>query len=294
MAEHGADDENPIVSRCLFCQTASGKRSKEHVFRAAFKARFPAPQGLTFSWRSTAGELELHERPISQFDITINTVCRECNQGWLEDLENAATAVIHELTVGNTHSALSEVEVRTLGFWAYVRALLLTHAYPRGRAPDSFFESAFRARNEQTIPNGSFVSLGASTHRVFEAGAVQSATMRLGDHYLGFVGFGLDALVFLVAISDASPDVSVIAREIIEAPGAWFPQRLRLLHPHELPAPRLRLLSGEQALLACQSMRLRFDVDMPRNQLGNAVDPRAFIPARFHPDLACLCPNEPT
>lgn len=294
MAERVADEENPIVSRCLFCRTARGKRSKEHVFRASFKERFPAPKGLTFSWRSTEGEMELHERPISQFDITINAVCRECNQGWLDDLDNQATAVIHELTVGNTKSALSELEVRTLGFWAYVRALLLTHVHPRGRAPESFFESAFRARTEQSIPNGSFVSLGASTHQIFEAGAVQSATIRPGDHYLGFVGFGLGALVFLVAISDASPGVSAIAREIIEAPRAWFPQRLRRLHPQELPVPRLGLLSGEQAQLACQSMRLRFDVDMPRDQLGNAIDPRMFVPARFHSDLTCLSPGAPT
>jgi hypothetical protein len=290
-AERGATDEDLTMSRCLFCQTSSGKRSKEHVFRDAFKTRFPAPQGLTFSWRSASGNLEFHDRPISQFDITLNAVCRECNQGWLEDLENAATAVIHELTVGNTKLTLSELEVQTLGFWAYVRALLLTLVYPRGRVPDSFFQSVFRARRDLAIPSGSFVSLGASTHRVFEAGVVQSATIRPGDHYLGFVGFGLGALVFLVAISDESTGVSALAREIIEAPRAWFPDCFRRLDPIELPALRLRLLTGEQALLACQSMRLRFESDTPRDQLGNAIDPRAFIPARFHADLAYPSPD---
>lgn len=288
VADRCVTDETPIVSRCLFCQTTSGKRSNEHVFRDAFKTRFPAPDGLTFSWRTGAGELEFHERPISQFDMTINAVCRECNQGWLESLENQATAVIHELTVGNTKLALTELEVRTLGYWAYVRALLLTHVYPRGRAPAHFFQSAFSARTHLEVPDGSFVSLGGSTHRVLEAGAVQSATMRPGDHYLGFVGFGLGGLVFLIAISDASPGVSAIAREIIEAPRRWFPQRLRRLQPVELPAPRLQLLTGEQALLACQSMRLRFDGDVPRDQLGNAIDPQRHIPAHFHHELACL------
>lgn len=293
LAELGATDENSSMSRCLFCQTTSGKRSNEHVFREAFKTRFPAPQGLTFSWRSAAGELEFHERPISQFDIVLNAVCRECNQGWLEDLENEATAVIHELTVGNTKLALSELELRTLGFWAYIRALLLTHVYPRGRTPDSFFQSVFSSRRELTIPDGSFVSLGASTHQVFEAGAVQGATMQPGDHYLGYVGFGLGPLVFLVAISDASPGVSALAHQIIEAPRAWFPHCFRSLDPIELPSPRLRLLTPEQALLACQSMRLRFESDTPRDQLGNAIDPRAYIPARFHADLACMSLGKP-
>lgn len=101
-----------VMHRCLFCRTESGKRSNEHVFREAFKSRFPATPGLTFSWRSPVGEFERVERPISQFDMTLNAICRECNQGWLESLEDEATEVSHELTVGNSKPALSEREVR--------------------------------------------------------------------------------------------------------------------------------------------------------------------------------------
>ena len=112
------------MTRCLFCQTTDGKRSNEHVFRRAFKERFSLAPGLTFSWETQTGELEIVKRPVSQFDMTLNAVCRDCNQGWLEDLENDATAVIHELTVGNEKLGLSETEVRVLGFWAYIRGLL--------------------------------------------------------------------------------------------------------------------------------------------------------------------------
>jgi hypothetical protein len=75
--------KDSLVTRCLFRQTEDGKRSNEHVFRQAFKTRFSAAPSLTFSWRSPTGELEVTQRPISQFDITLNAVCRECNQGWL-------------------------------------------------------------------------------------------------------------------------------------------------------------------------------------------------------------------
>lgn len=243
--------------------------------------------GLTFSWHAQGGELEVVQRPVSQFDMTLNAVCRECNQGWLEDLENEATAVIHELTVGNAKLALSEREVTVLGFWAYVRGLLLTHVYPRGRVPGAFFESAYAARGGRTMPSGSYVSIGASTHLVFEAGAVQAATLNPDDQYLGFVGFGLGPLVFLVSISDASPEVASLALELIEAPRAWFPESFRRLNPVELPAPRLGLLTGEQAQLACQSMKLRFDPRSPHDQLGQPLDPLQVIPKQFHAHLAC-------
>ena len=109
--------------------------------------------------------------------MTINAVCRECNQGWLEDVENEATSLINALTIEGAHLALTEHEARTLGYWAYVRALLLTHVYPRGRVPGTFFERAHTDRDARLIPSGSYVSLGASTHLVFEAGAVQAATI---------------------------------------------------------------------------------------------------------------------
>jgi len=281
------------MPRCLFCRTTDGKRSNEHVFRKAFKERFPLAPGLTFSWRTHAGELEIVQRPVSQFDMTLNAVCRDCNQGWLEDLENEATAVIHELTVGNERLALSEAEVRVLGFWAYVRGLLLTHLYPRGRVPGAFFERAYAARDSSTMPSGSYVSLGASTHLVFEAGAVQSATVEPGGYYLGFVGFGLGPLVFLVSICDGSPEVASLARELIEAPRAWFPGSFRRLNPVELPVPRMTPLTGEQAQLACQSMKLRVGPGLPDDQLGQPLDPLPAIPKQFHEQLACKSGGDP-
>lgn len=220
--------------------------------------------------------------------MTINAVCRGCNQGWLEDLENEATAIINALTVEGADLGLTERETRTLGYWAYVRALLLTHVYPRGRVPGSFFESAHADRETRAIPTGSYVSLGASTHLVFEAGAVQAATMHPGAHYLGFVGFGLGALVFLVAISNGSPEVSTLARKVIDGPHAWFPGSFRRLSPTDMTTPRLRLLTGQQAQLACTSMQLHFDSHVPNDQLGQPLDPMSEIPARFHLNLACM------
>jgi hypothetical protein len=271
-----------VGPRCLFCGSTTAKRSKEHVLRRAFKDSLPSAPGLTFSHRTRDG-LEVVNRPISQFDMTINNVCRDCNQGWLNDVENAAQVVIEELTVGNTRTSLTQGEVECLGFWAYLRALLRTHVSPRGRAPAALFQAAYRARK---VPDGCYVQLGASLGYVLEAGSHQSLSLQPGDHYLGFVAFGLGALVFLVAISDSSPEAARRALDVVQQPGRWFPHRFRGLAPVELPVGPLGVLSPEEAVAAGVSMLLRVGAWAPFDHFGKPFEPRRVIPREFHRDLA--------
>lgn len=271
-----------IRSRCVFCESGSGQRSKEHVFRRDFKKSFPEASRIAFSHLSE-GELELVERPISQFDMTLNRVCRDCNQGWLNDLEGVAWPVIEELTTGNRKSSLSHDEVRTLGLWAYVRALLRTHISPKGQAPRVLLRQVYETR---AVPSGCFVALGASPVYVWEAGTHQSALINPGAHYLGFVAFGLGALVFLVAVSDSSPVAAASARDLIEQPRRWFPGCFRGLAPVEIPVDGLRLLAGDQARMAGLSMAVSYGISDPVDQTGMSLDPFSVIPAAFHQEIA--------
>jgi hypothetical protein len=271
-----------VKLRCLFCTSTAGKRSKEHLLRRDFKKSFPEAPGLAFS-HLTRDDLELVQRPISQFDMTLNRVCRECNQGWLNDLERQAWVVIEEITTGNRKSALSRSDVATLGFWAYIRALLRTHISPRGQAPRALFEEAYRSG---AVPPGSFAALGASTHYVWEAGTHQSVTVRPGNHYLGFVAFGLGALVFLVSISDSSAEAAELAFDLVEQPRNWFPGRFRRLAPVKLPVPRLGVLTAVEAQVAGLTLAVRSGSPRLVDQLGIPIDPLTVIPAEFHGDLA--------
>jgi hypothetical protein len=75
----------------LVCGCVHGKRSKEHFLRRSFGKVFPKAGELSFS-AETAGSLALRKRPMSELDLALNAVCRDCNQGWLEALENEASA----------------------------------------------------------------------------------------------------------------------------------------------------------------------------------------------------------
>lgn len=64
--------------RCLFCGSTTAKRSREHVLRRSFKRKFEAVPSLTFA-RQTGAEINVVEMPITQFDLTVREVCRNCN-----------------------------------------------------------------------------------------------------------------------------------------------------------------------------------------------------------------------
>jgi len=268
--------------RCLFCGSTSAKRSREHVLRKAFKSKFPSAPSLSFA-RQWGSGVEVTEVPITQFDLIVKDVCRECNQGWLNDLENLVEETIDDLIDGRRGRPLATAEIQSLGLWAFVRSLLLTYLSPRGRVPREIFEQVYR---ERKVPPGCYVQLAASTHSVWEAGSHQSVRINPGEHYLGFVAFGLDALLFLTSICDSSPDASLLSLDVSRQPRLWFPGSFRWLSPPEVIEAPLRLLSGPQAQVAGVSLALRRGLMTPVDQLGQALAPLDVIPERFHSSLS--------
>lgn len=264
--------------RCLFCGSMAGKRSREHVLRRAFKTKIAPAPALAFSHLS-GSKLELSERPISQFDMTVNEVCRECNQGWLNELENRAEPVINELLANPSSGRSPTVEqIELLGYWAFVRSLLITYVSPRGRVPRSVFERTYR---ERKVPPGCYVQVGGSTHYVWEAGSHQSLRIDPGYHYLGFVGFGVGGLLFLSSISDSSEEASRRSLDVSRQPRLWYPGSFCWLAPPESPRFPLRLLSDVQAQMSRLSLALRMGIAKPLDQFGNELDPLQVVPLGF-------------
>lgn len=266
--------------RCLFCFTTTGKRSREHVFRKAFKKTISSSRGLSFSNLSSAGREQL-QRPISQFDMTVNEVCRECNQGWLNELENAVDPILSELLKdfrSLTHIGVENLQI--LGTWAFIRGLLRTYISPVGRVPSEIFAQVYGNRQ---IPRGCYVQVGGCTDYVMEAGSHQSVRLHgeSDSHYLSFVAFGLGGLVFLVAISDSSGEASRRALDVARRPRLWFPDSFCWLNPPESRLSPLRVLSGDQAKMAGLSLALRAGIVAPLDQFGRELDPSQVVPKEF-------------
>lgn len=93
----------------------------------------------------------------------VKEVCRECNQGWLNDLENLVEETIDDLIDDRRSRPLATTDIQSVRIWAFVRSLLLTYLSSRGRAPREIFE---QVDCERRVPRGRYVQLAASTHSV--------------------------------------------------------------------------------------------------------------------------------
>ena len=107
-------------NRCIYCEGTGV--SKEHYWgRWCGKYRLSACEKTvhTTDW---AGELDAKERsgdPISQ---TIRKVCRECNNGWLNEVDQRADKVIEHILVKNRTSITPQQQLE-LATWVVTNSM---------------------------------------------------------------------------------------------------------------------------------------------------------------------------
>lgn len=269
--------EDSETKGCLFCGR-EGDRSKEHLLRQQFKEYFPSEPGLVVLQPQPDGSIDFEQRPISQFDLQLNAICRACNQGWLNDLENDVLSMI--LTAGRDGTDLPNGDFENLGFWAVIRALLRTHMSPTGRAPLRFFREAFDRRQ---APRGCFAHWAYSLTYVASAGA-QQATLHVDGDYLALVSFGLGGMLFQVTIAGGSPLSHRLAISILKRPQLWFPTAFYWLAPAERSRRTLDPLDRQQAFAAINSFAIGIGRDVLTDE-GTYLNPRSIIEPRFHEGL---------
>jgi hypothetical protein len=267
--------------RCLFCGCVDGKRSKEHVLRRSFGKVFPKASELSFS-AEAAGSLALHKQPMSQFDLVLNAVCRDCNQGWLEALENEASEMVSQMIFASGHGAFQPEKLQRLGFWFYVRALLRTHVSPQGRAPIQLFGDAFRS---QIVPDACSVQVGLCDSYICEAGSHQAVLVGPSKSYVAHVGVGLGPLLFLASIHDGQPDGVAPARQIAMGPRTWFPDKFIGLHPLSYPQQQMKTLTEQEGMSTAFCQAIFMGLRPPIDHLGRPIEFEQAIPPQFHASL---------
>jgi len=97
---------------CIFCE-GDGKLTKEHVipkWLGSVLHRAQAPTGSSasgkrFTHRFTPAPGEAsspREWSADEVDLVTNSVCQQCNSGWLHDLETMARPVLTRLVLGES------------------------------------------------------------------------------------------------------------------------------------------------------------------------------------------------
>ena len=264
-----------LQSRCVFCNTREGKRTREHVWRRALRQRFAPASGLTF-WQHSVDAATVQTRPISQFDITVNAVCSNCNAGWLNDLEDRALPTLDYFGLGSGRLP-SIAELRDFAFWAVTRALLRTHASPSGRAPSYLFDTIYEYRDSRVIPPGCIVSIASTDQVDMEAGFHQS--VRLDDEYLGHVSVAFGSLFISTMLGGPGQLTTSLAELASNQLEDWFPSTFRQLAPSlGLRSNKsTRRLSAAEAKVGGSCLGF-FLGRVPCDQFGTELDLGAVVP----------------
>lgn len=243
-------------SRCVFCQTTSGKRSGEHVLRRWFKGRIPTSVGLENYQNVAFREIRTRQIPMSPFDVLVNDVCKRCNESWLNDIEQAVGDLIVELANVRT-TRVPEAQAAALATWAAKTALMMTSLDRSmgANAPPSLFAALFA--DPTTPPAGCRVQIGLTASDLFPLGRNQAALALTRDARTGplseevkmhLVSFTLGTLFFQVSLaSNRASDRDLI--RAFRAGRKALPGRLHLLwpyeHPGDLQMPRNPLQDNE-------------------------------------------------
>lgn len=239
---------------CDFCGGSAPEvsLSKEHVFAQLLRDTVTHAEDHTYaSATDKSGQLKGGKsvRPVAMFDVTSRRVCRECNSGWMSELEVAANPVLRRLIAGET--TLTGAEVDVVRRWLVKTAVVAHMAEPNSEKPEPTVDPSDRRTVMDQIPVGWVVTLAVlhpswrnHTHR----GSVALPKMRMVDgveiserfHFatieigcmLGTVaGFSRDSDVGAAVVKwvtsgmiTSYPSMSRLERgEAIELPPAWNP-----------------------------------------------------------------------
>lgn len=111
-------------NRCPFCLKSPPEItfSKEHILRDKLNKTFP-PLKKEVIWKNKVlqqdGKISEQHKTIPQgpFDRTVNSVCKTCNESWMEQLENEVEEDLLGLIHGRISTPAPEIR-RALARWA--------------------------------------------------------------------------------------------------------------------------------------------------------------------------------
>jgi hypothetical protein len=116
------------VPFCWFCDALTGQRAKEHVFPQWLVKELGAQRQTLAPVRYTSDlKIGSQRREFPVTSLLAGEVCRQCNSGWMSELEVAAAPVIRAL-LNNQPVNASELQIFTR--WAAKTAVAINVSQP--------------------------------------------------------------------------------------------------------------------------------------------------------------------
>lgn len=140
---------------CVFCGNSPPKVkiTKEHVLAKKFRDLFPeAPNQYRWDNKvfSNCGAEDIsfvRNVPQGPFNMTVRSVCNECNNGWLSAMESDAESYLMELIYGKQLSTSDDVRILISAWAAKTSAVYaLCHRDGFGAVPDYHYSYIYGTR----------------------------------------------------------------------------------------------------------------------------------------------------
>ncbi|WP_323210762.1 hypothetical protein [Vibrio parahaemolyticus] len=121
---------------CIFCNRTypEVKMSKEHIIRKKFR-KLLGLGGIAHHWEQkivnqSTGSIEPLEKriPQSPYETTLNKVCKECNESWLNDIENNVEHLLVSLALNNQEIRGTIEDSKSLALWSYKTSVIKAKA----------------------------------------------------------------------------------------------------------------------------------------------------------------------
>jgi hypothetical protein len=150
------------VKTCLFCSNT--KLTREHIWPQWLLAMFPK--------RRRTATRKIHGQPANTWEtntleLTAKVVCRDCNEGWMSDLENYAKPfVAHFIRFRGQRTFLSDDAIVAITAWVTLRTMIMDTLLPR----HPYYRDAEREAFKETLtpPDGTRIWLAMQQGRPYD------------------------------------------------------------------------------------------------------------------------------
>lgn len=111
---------------CIFC--GSDRVTREHVYRRAWIDRLvPHATGFTNTISKGYGDpIMLSTWPSSEADVVVRCVCANCNNGWMNAIDESAEEIVGALARGETRVRVVNGALHVFATWAMKMALVMS------------------------------------------------------------------------------------------------------------------------------------------------------------------------
>jgi hypothetical protein len=134
-----------------------------------------------------------------ELNAKAKVVCRECNNGWMSDLENRMKVVAANMVLTLSPTALGDKEITTIAEFAFLKAVVGDYMHENHPAFYSA-EERYLFRRTLRIPRGVQIWLASTDgpHGVFKSMGAEAPLNTPGRFKLNVFTYGLGYLVIQV------------------------------------------------------------------------------------------------